>query len=412
MNRQTLDKLRGLGFEFPESYDIVADLITTSRQKEGENARIVAIEFLEDPKKNSNKIFRSDEEVNDIIQYFIVKVSISTEYYTNNITVELDGRTFLAYRKSDIFRQKEFTADVLIDFSNILRVAEDFTLKAKLVDAMGKVTHEKSISVNVKRGGKVEENIEKELSCFCERDIELREFENILIQLRKSETGISNNKPKLFMGENCNLNESDKKIENVLNQLNATLLNYNISKCIHKIHFLAQIYHETAGLTTALEIATNKVYKPFYGRGALQLTDVTSYKIYTAFYNKDSGKDEDFLKNYSIIAENLYHVFNSAGWYWKQGKFLNVGNIWVPNSSAIPEVKKVNPSFPKKTIKYKYKNEKEQSYGTIDFNLIADKDQVDVISFLVNGGKNGLFERRKYVIELKRIFEYEKCANK
>ncbi len=68
MNRQTLDKLRGLDFEFPESYNEVADMITASRQKEGENARIVAIEFLEDPKKNSVKPFGKDYQVNDLIQ--------------------------------------------------------------------------------------------------------------------------------------------------------------------------------------------------------------------------------------------------------------------------------------------------------------------------------------------------------
>ena len=45
--------------------------------------------------------------------------------------------------------------------------------------------------------------------------------------------------------------------------------------------------------------------------------------------------------------------------------------------------------------------------------IIADDDKVDVISYLVNGGANGIEERRKYVQELKKIFNFpEDCVNK
>lgn len=39
-------------------------------------------------------------------------------------------------------------------------------------------------------------------------------------------------------------------------------------------------------------------------------------------------------------------------------------------------------------------------------NLIADADQVDSISYLVNGGNNGIEKRQQYVIALKRIFNF------
>lgn len=48
----------------------------------------------------------------------------------------------------------------------------------------------------------------------------------------------------------------------------------------------------------------------------------------------------------------------------------------------------------------------------VDLNLIADDDLVDVISYMVNGGANGIAKRRKYVEKLKIIMEYDKCVNK
>lgn len=82
-----------------------------------------------------------------------------------------------------------------------------------------------------------------------------------------------------------------------------------------------------------------------------------------------------------------------------------------PPPGAPEWVKKNNPRFPKTIINYQYKNEKGK-YGTIDFNLIAEQDMVDVISYLVNGGSTGLQERRDYVQSLKKIMKYDECANK
>ncbi len=256
----------------------------------------------------------------------------------------------------------------------------------------------------------IRENIENN-NCFCNRDIELKEFEKIIFELRRSDNPKSKNiSTKLFYAKNCKLKDNSSK--SVLRQLNSTFLKFGIVKCIHKIHFLAQIYHETDRFKTTTEYDTSKEYKPYIGRGAMQLTHMDNYKIYTAFYNQDSGTNLDFVNDYNIIEEDLFHVFNTAGWFWNQGKKLSVGKIWKPSSSSPSWVKKNNPSFPKKIIKYKYKNENEKTYGTIDFNFIAEKDLVDVISYLVNGGANGLLERRKYLSILKKIIKYENCKNK
>lgn len=253
----------------------------------------------------------------------------------------------------------------------------------------------------------------KNTKCFCNRDFTDDEFQNIIFELRKLKTpkGQSVN-TELFNATNCKLNKEDKTLAKITRQLNIMFAKFEIDKCIHKIHFLSQSFLETDGFRTTLEYATNKEYKPYFGRGIMQLTHKSNYKIYSAFYNDDSGNFTDFLVNYDIIAQNLYHSFNTGGWFWKKGKVLSPnGNVWTPPPGAPEWVKKNNPRFPKTIINYQYKNEKGK-YGTIDFNLIAEQDMVDVISYLVNGGSTGLQERRDYVQSLKKIMKYDECANK
>ncbi len=401
MTKEQLARWRELGFEFPEFYDTVA------------KEEVVEVKIL-------NISFSKVEQDNAAFQKFLVKILLSSDPYNSKITAQIDDRQFTAYKKLDTIENINVVfADVFVDLS-IPREDEVFSLIVDVIDNFTKKTTDtKTVNVKVDNQGGVGEteekvnNISNKGECLCNRDFELKDFERIIYDLRKSEAR-RNEKISLnfFEKENCKLKEEDKNINSILNQLNATLLKYGISKCIHKIHFLAQIYHETDRLKTTLEYDTKKDYKPYFGRGAMQLTHKSNYKIYTAFYNKDSGTENDFVKDYSVIAENLYHVFNSAGWYWNQGKVLGIGKMWKPSANAPKWLKKDNPSFPKKEIKYTYKNGDEQKYGTIDFNLIAEKDLVDVISYLVNGGGNGLEERRKYVKTLKTVFDYDRCINK
>ena len=252
------------------------------------------------------------------------------------------------------------------------------------------------------------EQMKRISDCFCHRDLSVSEVEDIIAALRKSEPSMykGENKDKLFYSSNCNLPEKEKSYQRFTEELNRVFKNYEINTCIRKIHFLAQVYHETDRFRTTKEYATTATYAPYFGRGLMQLTWESNYKLYKAFSNIDC------IANKELIAEDLKLAFDSAGWYWKQGKVLSVGGNWSAPVSAPNYVKVVNPSYPKQTVKY-LDNGVMKSYGTVNFNLIADDDYVDVISWLVNGGANGLVERRKYCEELKKIFEYEnKCVSK
>ncbi|WP_157727328.1 DUF5675 family protein [Chryseobacterium taklimakanense] len=253
---------------------------------------------------------------------------------------------------------------------------------------------------------KIEES--KKGDCFCNRDFTPEEFTKIIHDLRDSETGVKRDSGyNLFAAYNCPLPISDRTIEKLRNKINNLFREYDINTCIRKIHFLAQVYHETDRFRTTLEYATKKSYKPYFGRGLMQLTWESNYKIYKHY----SGVD--CISNYGQIASNFDLVCDSAGWYWKQGKVLSVGRRWRGPSDAPTYVKAQNPDYPKTTITWNDGDDKIKKYGTVNLGLIADDDKVDLISYLVNGGANGLQERRNYVFTLKSIFKYpQECVNK
>lgn len=253
---------------------------------------------------------------------------------------------------------------------------------------------------------KIEES--KKGDCFCNRDFTPEEFTKIIHDLRDSETGVKRDSGyNLFAAYNCPLPISDRTIEKLRNKINNLFREYDINTCIRKIHFLAQVYHETDRFRTTLEYATKKSYKPYFGRGLMQLTWESNYKIYKHY----SGVD--CISNYGQIASKFDLVCDSAGWYWKQGKVLSVGRRWRGPSDAPTYVKAQNPDYPKTTITWNDGDDKIKKYGTVNLGLIADDDKVDLISYLVNGGANGLQERRNYVFTLKSIFKYpQECVNK
>ena len=246
-------------------------------------------------------------------------------------------------------------------------------------------------------------------ACYCYRDLTTREVKEIVIALRKSESSVytGNDKDNLFFKDNCEIPEQDKTYEKFTVELNSIFKKYNINTCIRRIHFLAQIYHETDRLRTTKEYVTNASYAPYVGRGLMQLTWKSNYKLYKAY----SGID--CVTNYEKIANNLKNAVDSAGWYWEQGKTLNnskPGTWKAPNFNGIvgDAVSKEKASVVKTIVTYGSETTK---YGVINFNLLADNDWIDTISWLVNGGGNGLEERRTYLKELKKIFNYEKCFN-
>jgi putative chitinase len=165
-----------------------------------------------------------------------------------------------------------------------------------------------------------------------------------------------------------------KRVMTLLPSLNATLKRYQITTPLRMAHFFAQILHESGGFRFLQEIwgptAAQKRYEPpsplakrlgntqpgdgkrFKGRGVIQLTGRFNY----GQFSKAVGVD--FVGQPELVAAPEYAVW-VAGWYWQ----------------------------------------------TRNINTPADQDNLLQVTRLINGGTNGLSDRRRYLTRAKRILE-------
>lgn len=190
--------------------------------------------------------------------------------------------------------------------------------------------------------------------------------------------------------------KDDKFLTSHLKPLNDTLTKYSINTPLRICHFLAQVLHESGGLTTTKEglnydakgllrvfgkyfdsktaalyehkpdMIASRVYAnrmkngdeksqdgyKYSGRGFIQITGRENYDS----LSKEFGVD--FLKSPALIASPEYS-FLSAGWFWdKKG-----------------------------------------------LNLFADRDDVLGITKKINGGFNGLDDRKDYLTKCKKYIK-------
>ncbi|AXT51865.1 hypothetical protein D1818_13800 [Aquimarina sp. BL5] len=242
--------------------------------------------------------------------------------------------------------------------------------------------------------------------CYCNRDFTTEEFKNIFTRIRKSEK-FGND---ILDHNNCTISSEDKTFERLTEELNKTTNKYGINQCVQKMHFIAQLYWESARFTTGLEFASGSGYNPgqhgdaenmgntligdgpkYKGRGFMQLTWRNSQIKYLKYAAKNTegdlkGKTDIQLElrsnNYEeYISDDLGYAMDSAGWFWSNYK--KAGN--------------------------KHSEIKKKSLNEIA--LFGDK-YINYISTLVNGGGNGKSERRKYYSLLRNIFKYDfVCIN-
>lgn len=135
-------------------------------------------------------------------------------------------------------------------------------------------------------------------------------------------------------------------------------------------HFLAQVAHESDGFCAVEEYASGAAYegradlgnvepgdgKRFKGRGPIQLTGRRNYRAFTVWMRSIQPDCPDFEQRPELVAEWPW-----AGWA--------VAFFWATN----------------------------------DLNTLADNDNLVAVTKRINGGRNGLEDRRRYLTKVKGI---------
>ena len=156
-----------------------------------------------------------------------------------------------------------------------------------------------------------------------------------------------------------------QQLAEYLPMLNDTMTKYEINTPLRAAHFLAQIIHESGSFNYTVELDSGLAYEyradlgntqkgdgPRYkGRGFIQLTGRSNY----AHYGLHLG--EDLLDDPDLVATK--YPADVSGWFW------------------------ANHSL----------------------NALADTDNVQAITRMINGGYNGLQDRIFYLQRAKAVIQ-------
>lgn len=155
-------------------------------------------------------------------------------------------------------------------------------------------------------------------------------------------------------------------IDTFLNPVNKIMTKYEINTPLRICHFLAQVGHESGSLRYKEEIASGRAYEgradlgnthpgdgvKFKGHGLIQLTGRLNHTDYSNYVG-----DPDLLVNPKRIALEPEHSAGAAAWFWM--------------------TRKLNP--------------------------LADQDDIIRITKKINGGLNGMADRRGYLQRAKKV---------
>lgn len=158
-------------------------------------------------------------------------------------------------------------------------------------------------------------------------------------------------------------------IEAVGDVLQFTLDSYQINTMLRIAHFMGQIVHESAGMRTTEEFASGAAYegrldlgntqpgdgRRYKGRGLLQLTGRSNYRRIGGIIGQD-------LEGNPEIAADPAISLVIACEYWK-------------------------------------------NWGSNGINPLCDRDDLIAVTKAVNGGRNGLEDRRKYLGKAKTALQ-------
>lgn len=155
-------------------------------------------------------------------------------------------------------------------------------------------------------------------------------------------------------------------INGLVSYLGPALEKYEINTRLRLVHFLAQAAHETDGFKTLTEYASGAAYEGRKDLGNLQPGDGKKYK-----------------------GRGIFQLTGRAN-YKKYGTILNINLEEDPLKASTPEYAVLTAC--------EYWNDKK-------LNTFADLDDIHTITKKINGGYNGLEDRKIYLERAKSIIK-------
>lgn len=163
------------------------------------------------------------------------------------------------------------------------------------------------------------------------------------------------------------LQAADGDITQYAGPITASMAKYGIDTPLRQAHFLAQIGHESGELRFKEELASGADYEGrkdlgntqpgdgrlFKGRGFIQLTGRANYTAYA----RSIGRENDFMADPTLIATDPALCVDVAGWFWSRRQI----------------------------------------------NALADNDDLTGVTKKINGGVNGIENRRRLLVRAKAV---------
>ena len=249
--------------------------------------------------------------------------------------------------------------------------------------------------------------------CFCYRDITVDEMTSLIYELRAKENYISFKEALFCNGDTCDVLKIDRtgmlqgspQVALFTQEINRMFKTYNIFSCKRKIHMIAQCYYESNRFLNLSEIGEGKDSygggKFFKGRGLIQLTHDYTYLAYydyknnTIYYEKYKARTNVSQTLLQFIEENKIENFDN--------NFYNTRLIPFAKS-VVTDISKVIDSAGWFVMKFKTLVLEEMDKG-------IDDVQVQAVTKKINGGTNGLIERKNYTRWIKEFWKYEELCN-
>jgi predicted chitinase len=163
------------------------------------------------------------------------------------------------------------------------------------------------------------------------------------------------------------LRAADGDVDDLAKRIASVAANRQIDTPLRQAHFLAQIGHESGELRFRAEIASGEAYegrsdlgntqpgdgRRFKGRGLVQLPGRANYRE----YGRAIGREAELLANPELLETDPDLCVDVAGWFWAKRHL----------------------------------------------NMLADTDDLTGITKRINGGLDGLEDRRRLLKRAKSV---------